>query len=149
MNEASGIRFIHRDARLTEVVHEWLRQAEVPADADRTLINAPDSARVVPSEPIPPDVVTMNSTVILEDRASGRRKEAAVVYPGDADPAQGKLSVFSPAGRTLLGLRVGDEAELPVSYRRRARMKVVKILYQPEVADDLASDSVPPPRPAA
>ncbi len=137
MNLASRIRLTHLDAnRLGELAKESFRRAEVLADAGRTMMSVLDSARVVPSESILADVVTMNSTVILEDWASGKRKEVTVVYPIDADPVRGKLSVFSPVGRTLLGLRVGDEADLPAPYHRR--IKVIKILYQPEAAGNFA-----------
>lgn len=140
MNLASGIRLTNLDAtRLTEFANELLRRAEVLADAARTLMRLLNSARVVPSEAIPADVVTMNSKVIVEDRATGKRKEASVVYPTDADPARGKLSVFSPVGKTLLGLKVGDEANLPAPFHGAGRIKVIDILYQPEAAGDLSS----------
>jgi len=103
-------------------------------DTGRTLSGLLNTAQIVASEAIPPDVVTMNSKVILEDPASGKRMCASVVYPIDADPAQGKLSVFSPVGRLLLGVKVGDEAELPVPYAGALRIKLVEILYQPEAA---------------
>lgn len=139
MNLASGIRLTHLDAnRLGELAKESLRRAKVLADAGRTLLSVLNSARVVAADAILADVVTMNSTVILEDRASGKRKEATVVYPIDADPARGKLSVFSPVGRTLLGLRLGDEADLPAPYESAGRIKVIKILYQPEAAGNFA-----------
>jgi regulator of nucleoside diphosphate kinase len=136
---AAGIRLTHLDAnRLGELAKESLRHAGVLADAGRTLVSVLNSARVVAADAILADVVTMNSTVILEDRASGKRKEVTVVYPIDADPARGKLSVFSPVGRTLLGLRVGDEADLPALYESAGRIKVIKILYQPEAAGNFA-----------
>jgi regulator of nucleoside diphosphate kinase len=136
---AAGIRLTHLDAnRLGELTKESLRRAGVLADAGRTLVSVLNSARVVAADAILADVATMNSTVILEDRASGKRKEATVVYPIDADPARGKLSVFSPVGRTLLGLRVGDEADLPAPYESAGRIKVIKILYQPEAAGNFA-----------
>jgi regulator of nucleoside diphosphate kinase len=107
-------------------------------DGGRTLISLLNTAHIVASEAIPPDVVTMNSKMILEDRASGNRIEASVVYPIDADPAQGKLSVFSAVGRRLLGMRVGDEVKLPVPYAGALRIKLVEILYQPEAAGHLS-----------
>jgi transcription elongation GreA/GreB family factor len=103
MNLASGIRLTHLDAtRLNQFANELLRRAEVLGDAGHALMNLLYSARVVSSEAIPPDVVTMNSTLVFEDRATGKRKEASVVYPTDADPARGKLSVFSPVGNSNL-----------------------------------------------
>jgi regulator of nucleoside diphosphate kinase len=137
---AGGIRLTRRDAdRLSELASESLRRAKILADAGHALIRLLDSAGVVASELVEPDVVTMNSTVILEDRAGGERREATVVYPIDADPARRKVSVFSPIGRTLLGMRVGEEADLPEPYKSGGPIKVIKILYQPEATGNFAS----------
>jgi regulator of nucleoside diphosphate kinase len=125
--------------RLSELAKESLRAARVLADAGQALRRLLDSAGVVASEVIKPDVVTMNSTVTLEDRARGERREATVVYPIDADPARSKVSVISPIGRTLLGMRVGEEADLPEPFKSAGPIKVIKILYQPEATGNFAS----------
>jgi hypothetical protein len=81
MNLASGIRLTNLDAtRLTEFANELLRRAEVLADAGRTLMRLLNSARVVPSEAIPADVVTMNSKVILRIArpASAKRRVSSI-----------------------------------------------------------------------
>lgn len=55
-------------------------------------------------------VVTMGSTVFCDD-AEGAAREICLVYPWDADPFAGFVSVLSPLGVALLGLRAGDIAE--------------------------------------
>jgi regulator of nucleoside diphosphate kinase len=56
------------------------------------------------------------------------------VYPDDADAANGKVSVLSPLGNALLGLRVGQGSLLRLPYGEARRVKVLGILYQPEAA---------------
>jgi regulator of nucleoside diphosphate kinase len=58
-----------------------------------------------------------------------------VVFPSEADSEQGKISILAPVGTALLGYRVGDTVEwkLPGGLRR---LKIERILYQPEAAGD-------------
>lgn len=91
-------------------------------------------AHVLAREEIPPDIVTMNSRVVFEDEGSGEHREVTVVYPGSADIDTGKISVLTPVGTALLGLRVGQSIdwELPGGGKRRYR--VTAVCYQPEAA---------------
>ncbi len=93
-------------------------------------------AHVVPREQIPADVVTMHSRVVFEDEGTGERREITLVYPGRADIAAGAISVLTPVGTALLGLRVGQSIawELPGGGKRRYR--IVEVPYQPEAAGD-------------
>jgi regulator of nucleoside diphosphate kinase len=92
-----------------------------------------DRARVVESARLSADVVTMHSKVRLWDRASRRREVHTLVYPEEANPGAGKLSVLSPLGTALLGTRVGDVVKVPAAEGPRA-LKVQSILHQPEAA---------------
>jgi hypothetical protein len=66
-----------------------------------------------------PDVVTMYSQVLLQDTRSGQRNTLTLCYPADAEPAVGFVSVLSPVGSALLGLRVGStRREHPASCQR-------------------------------
>jgi regulator of nucleoside diphosphate kinase len=71
-------------------------------------------AKVVPRSEIPPDVVTMGSTVRMRDLETGETETYTLVYPHEADIEAGKLSVLAPVGTALLGYRVGDVVEWPV-----------------------------------
>lgn len=88
-------------------------------------------AQVVPSAQIPADVITMNSTVRLEDLESGEEMTYTLVFPNEADIDQHKISVLAPIGTAMLGYRVGDTLEWPVP-GGVSRLKVKQILYQPE-----------------
>jgi regulator of nucleoside diphosphate kinase len=80
-------------------------------------------------------VVTMNSRVRIRDLASDEGETFTLVYPHEANIDHGLLSVLAPLGTALLGAKVGDEVEVnaPAGLRR---IKVERILYQPEAAGD-------------
>ncbi|MBS1115809.1 MAG: GreA/GreB family elongation factor [candidate division NC10 bacterium] len=92
-----------------------------------------DKAHTVESREIPGDVVTMRSQVRVRDMKSGAEMDISVVFPSEADSEQGKISVLAPIGTALLGYRVGDVVEWKVPGGLR-RLKVERILYQPEAA---------------
>ena len=92
-----------------------------------------DKAYTVESREIPGDVVTMRSQVRVRDMKSGTEMDISVVFPSEADSEQGKISVLAPIGTALLGYRVGDVVEWKVPGGLR-RLKVERILYQPEAA---------------
>jgi regulator of nucleoside diphosphate kinase len=94
-----------------------------------------DRAQVVTPQEIPADVITMNSKVVLLDMESNEEETYTLVYPEHANPAEGKISILAPIGTAMLGYRVGDtfEWEVPAGTRR---LKIEKILYQPEAAGD-------------
>ena len=94
-----------------------------------------DRAVVVEPERIPPDVITMNSTVSLVDVDSAEEEEFTLVFPKDADADSGRISVMAPLGTAMLGYRVGDVFEWDVPMGRK-RWRVAKVIYQPEAAGD-------------
>ena len=94
-------------------------------------------AEVVSSDKIPADVVTMNSRVRLKDLDSGRESVYALVFPRDADVAQGRISVLAPIGTAIIGYRAGDVIVWSVPAGER-RFRLEEILYQPEAAGHAA-----------
>lgn len=86
---------------------------------------------------MPADVVTMNSTLRCVDETTGADRVLQLVYPDQADAAQGKVSVLAPVGAALLGLRAGDGIDWPLPGGRSTRLRVDEVLRQPE-ADGLS-----------
>jgi regulator of nucleoside diphosphate kinase len=121
--------------RLSRVAQE-LRSRQLQAPA-ANLIEMLAVARVVRAEEIPPHVVTMNSHVVIEEVKTGELRDFTLVYPVDADPARRKLSVLSPVGIAVLGLAAGDETNLSTPYGEKLRIRVARILYQPEAEGHL------------
>ncbi len=91
--------------------------------------------KVVKAKEIPKDVITMNSKVRLKDLNTQEEMIYWLVFPGDADPDQNKISILAPIGTALIGYRVGDiiEWKVPAGLRK---LKVLEVLYQPEAAGD-------------
>lgn len=92
-----------------------------------------ERAIVVEPKQVAPEVVTMNSKVVLH--LDGEKTEVALVYPDDADARTGKLSVLSDVGAAILGYREGDAIDWVVSDRTR-RIEVGRVTYQPESSGD-------------
>ena len=93
-------------------------------------------AEVARSEDIPSSVITMRTKVRLKDLDTGEETVYSLVFPGEAQFDEGKLSILSPLATAILGYRLGDTVEFQAPSRLR-RLKVLKILYQPESAGDL------------
>jgi regulator of nucleoside diphosphate kinase len=92
-------------------------------------------AKIVDSKKVPANVVTMNSKVVLHDLDSAEEEIYTLVFPNEADAASGSISVMAPVGTAILGYQEGDVVEWPVPAGIR-RLKIAKILYQPEAAGD-------------
>lgn len=90
-----------------------------------------DIAEIVAPEEIPPDVVTMNSTVRLRAVRSKEIETYTLVYPQNANIAVGKLSVLAPIGTAILGYRVGDTVQWKVP-KGLIRFKIEELVFQPE-----------------
>ena len=91
-----------------------------------------DRAIVVHPEHIPDDVVTMYARCAYIDERTGMRREIELVYPDEADPGQGKISVLTPVGSALLGLAIGDEITWPGPGGQPLQVSIIEIVYQPE-----------------
>ena len=132
----------HDERTLTELDHArlarlWRDTGDALAPRAEHRVDAIlDTAELVPPHAVSPDVVTMYSQVELADLETGRRYKLTVCYPADAEPAEGFVSVLSPAGTSLLGLRVGAVARWrgPTGEQRAA--KLIALLFQPEASGD-------------
>lgn len=77
-----------------------------PALADR-LLEELGRADIVESASMPPNVVTLGNAITYRDETTGREQTVALVLPGEADIALGRVSVLTPIGVALLGLAEG------------------------------------------
>jgi regulator of nucleoside diphosphate kinase len=79
-----------------------------------------ERAIVVPNDLMQTGIVTMGSRVRYAEIETGHSREVEIVFPEEADPALGKVSVFAPVGAALIGLSVGQEIDwdFPGSSRR-------------------------------
>lgn len=66
-----------------------------------------ERAQIV-AEGRPEDTVGMGSEVSFRDNTTDKVETVTLVYPGEADIAQRRISVLTPIGTALIGLGVGD-----------------------------------------
>ena len=104
-------------------------RAELQAELERAEIVAPDQ--------VPPDVVTMNSTVRFTIAETGETFRLTLVYPKDVGGDAGRISVLAPVGSALLGLAVGDEMQWPRPGGGVSTVRVDEVVYQPERSGEL------------
>ena len=122
---------------LTELDHvrigRWLGAQPQPHEPLRQLL---DNAELVASDTVAPDVVTMRSRVRVTDPHSGNARDLMLVYPDEADAALGRVSILSPVGTALLGLRVGQVARWQTPGGQSAALRVDALAYQPEAGGE-------------
>ena len=104
-------------------------RGELQAELERAEIVAPDQ--------VPPDVVTMNSTVRFTIAETGETFRLTLVYPKDVGGDAGRISVLAPVGSALLGLSVGDEMQWPRPGGGVSTVRVDEVVYQPERSGEL------------
>jgi regulator of nucleoside diphosphate kinase len=125
---------------LTELDVARLEKHAAAPGADARLQDMLDDvlerAVIVDAHDIPANILTMNSQATLVDEASGEQMTWTVVYPPDADFAHGRLNVFSPVGLALLGAKRGERIRFTPPSGTEKVLKLEKILYQPEAADN-------------
>jgi len=96
-----------------------------------------DRADVLDPKDMPPNVVTMNSTVRFTMLESAKTNTLTLVYPKEMDGSDSKVSIFAPVGIALLGLSVGGELQMPSATGKVTTVRVDAIDYQPENAGEL------------
>lgn len=85
-----------------------------------------DRARIVEDEAVPPDVVRMGSTVGYTVDG-GEPVTVTLVYPADADIANGRVSVMTPIGTALVGLSPGQSIDWLTRDGRARTLKIVTV----------------------
>lgn len=70
-----------------------------------------ERASVVHADAVPSGVVMLNSQVQVTDRLTGERHTMTLVFPSEADPVAGRVSVLAPLGCALMGSRAGEIVE--------------------------------------
>jgi regulator of nucleoside diphosphate kinase len=91
--------------------------------------------RATITDPVPENVVRMGSSVMF--RSGGEEaKRITLVYPGQADIAQNRISILTPLGTALIGLAAGQSV---VWIARDGKERVLEIAEVEPPAAGLAS----------
>jgi len=84
-------------------------------------------AELVEENKLPADAVSMGSVVTFTDLDSQEEKTISLVYPHEADVTTMKISILSPVGSALIGLRIGGNIDWPVPQGKVRRLKVIAV----------------------
>lgn len=97
----------------------------MPDLADELLAEL-ERAKIVKQHAMPSNTVRMGSALEYSSE-DGHRRQVTLVYPGEADIAQGKISILTPIGTALIGLSEGQSIEWTARDERRHRLKVLTV----------------------
>lgn len=78
-----------------------------PASASDELHHELERAHTMPDSRLPADVVRMGATVTYRPEG-GSDRTVTLVYPAQADISAGRISILTPIGTALIGLRIGQ-----------------------------------------
>ncbi len=86
-------------------------------------------AEVIDPSQIHEDHIVFGAHVILEDPNTEERSTYQLVGEDEANVKEGKISVFSPLARSMIGKKEGDSFELR-SPKGVREFKVIKLFFQ-------------------
>ena len=129
MRKLHEILISARDAEaLSLMLGDWPRRHRLEEEAADALVDTLVGARVVATNQLPVDVVTMGSTVTYVDIPDGTRQTVTVVFPAQADAGAGRVSVLSPIGRALLGRPLGSVIDIVLPTGRHLAVRIVDLM---------------------
>lgn len=131
MNSKQTILITKRNKQKLEKLLQKIAETDCPESGVDLLTQKVREAKVVGSDTVPRNCVTMGSQVSIIDIKTSERQKFDLVYPDQANFREGKLSVLSPLGACLFGHQVGDE---PVweEITETGHFIIAKVDFQPE-----------------
>src|SRR5690606_24096092 len=93
-------------------------------------------AHIVPDEAAAPEVVRMGSKVTYREDSSGRVRTVTLVFPKDANIYQQRISILTPIGAALIGLRPGQSIDWPTPGGGTETLTVLSVTNEPAQANE-------------
>lgn len=95
------------------------------------LLGELERATVCPPDAVGSDVVTMNSRIVFRTTSNTGPRSAVMVYPEDYHPTGQHVSVMSPLGAAMLGIRAGERMPFTDLQGNRFSVAVEEVAYRP------------------
>ena len=92
-----------------------------------------ERAQVISDAQVRPGLVVMGSKVEFRDDVTGQVRQVTLVYPDEADISKGKISVLTPIGTALIGLRAGHSITWETRTGDLRRLTVLQV-REPQLA---------------
>jgi regulator of nucleoside diphosphate kinase len=110
---------------LFDLAIRWQRLHPLSAEL---LLDELNRATTVAPADLPDDVVTMRSRVTFVEAAGGEPRTVQLVYPSEADMAHDRVSIMTPIGAALIGMRVGSAIDWPNRQGEPRRLEIVGVV---------------------
>ena len=88
-----------------------------------------DRANVLDGVTMPDNIIMMNSRARFREETSGREYELTLAWPHEANAADGKVSIFSPASSALLGLSVGQSIDWQTPEGHAIQLRILAVSH--------------------
>ena len=95
-------------------------------DVAAVLLDELERAHIL-ADGYPEHNVCMGCTVVFQDETTRKIQSVLLVYPGEADISQGKVSILTPIGAALIGVREGDSITWETRTGETRRLKVLEV----------------------
>ena len=123
--------------KLIKLISDAQREGYRGSSYLKLLAGEIDKAEIVEPHEIPSSVITLNSTALLVDLETSEEMVYTLVFPENADPLQGRISILAPIGTAMLGFRTGDTFEWDTPGGKRV-LYVKAVTFQPEASGDFS-----------
>jgi regulator of nucleoside diphosphate kinase len=107
-----------------------LEASDRAPDVAETLLAELERATVLAPDKLPDNVVRMGSTVRYQTD-DGSERSVTLVYPAEADIAQGRISILTPIGAALIGLSVGQAIDWTTLDERSHVLTILSVEQSP------------------
>jgi regulator of nucleoside diphosphate kinase len=117
-----------RDAATLSAVLATFSPSESPLPgAAEELADMLAGAHVVAEDALARDVIALDAEVLYIELPGGARRTVRLVHPASANASAGRISVFAPVGRALLGRRAGSRVPVALPDSTIDALQVVAV----------------------
>jgi regulator of nucleoside diphosphate kinase len=96
-------------------------------DLAKMLLDEINRAEIYAPDALPVDVVTIGSEVEVLDAHTAATRKLRLVLPGEADVDAGLVSILTPMGAGLIGLRKGQSIDWPYRNGETRMLTILKV----------------------
>jgi regulator of nucleoside diphosphate kinase len=123
---------VKHDARIILSRPDYVRLSALVASRQASetwaaLVDELDRAEILDANEMPGTAVSMGSRVEYRDETTRRTRSVVPVFPGQEDIAAGRISILTPVGIALIGLRVGDVVEWQTRNGDWKRLRILRV----------------------
>ena len=108
-----ALRTEHRNPVVAAMLLEEIERAE---------LHEPDT--------LPEDAVMLGSQVDFVDDKTSQLRKVRIVLPGEANIAEGRISILTPMGAALYGLRPGNSIDWPDLDGNKRQITIVRVIQR-------------------